>query len=285
MALAQLIQASKLADQLTDDNLIIFDCRFALDDPNYGARAYQQGHIANAIFLDLEKDLSAPVIKGVTSRHPLPNPNHLIQKLAKLGLHNNSQVVIYDDGNTPFATKMWWTLIWLGKRDNIFLLDGGFKAWQAANYSISDQVPKYTAGNFTGKADDSLVITATTLEKNLTDPNLTLLDARALPRFLGEVEPLDPIAGHIPGACCADFKENLDEKGHFLPIETLHERFNKLIANKPIDKVFAYCGSGVSACHNLFALCLAGYPLVPLYAGSWSEWITDSNRPIAKSSY
>lgn len=283
MALAQLIQAADLAKQLDNNNLIIFDCRFALDNPNYGIQAYQQGHIANAIFIDLEKDLSAPVVRGVTGRHPLPNPNYLIQKLAKLGLNNNSQVIIYDDGNTPFAAKMWWTLVWLGKRNNIFLLDGGFKAWQNANYPINQRIPKYSPGDFIGKINDSLVINATTLEKKLSDPELILLDARALPRFLGKIEPLDPIAGHIPRACCADFMENLDSNGYFLAPNKLHERFSKLIGNKPLEKVFAYCGSGVSACHNLFALCLANYPLIPLYAGSWSEWITNSNRPIAKS--
>lgn len=282
MALAQLIQAETLAKQLDNDHLIIFDCRFALDNPHYGKEAYQQGHIPRAIFLDLEKDLSTPVIKGVTSRHPLPDPVQLAKKLAQLGLNNDSQVVIYDDGNTPFASKMWWTLVWLGKRDNVFLLDGGFKAWQQADYSINTETPQHPPGDFTGHADNKLVINASELQQKLTDPELTLLDARTLPRFRGEVEPLDPVAGHIPGASCADFTANLDSQGYFLPISELQARFQQLINNKPLTKAFAYCGSGVSACHNLFALCLAGYPLLPLYAGSWSEWITDPNRPISK---
>ncbi|UYZ85457.1 sulfurtransferase [Entomomonas sp. E2T0] len=281
MALAQLINCEKLANHLNDKDLIIFDCRFSLEDTSYGEQSYQTGHIPNAVFIDLDKDLSSPVIKGKTSRHPLPDTNLLIEKLAQCGLNNDSKVVIYDNGPSPFATKMWWTLVWLGKRDNVFLLDGGFKAWQEAGLPItSDKTPVHI-GNFIGQPDNSLLINANDLANKLGDDQLTLLDARALPRFRGEVEPMDPVAGHIPGATCANFMENLDSNGFFLTIPKLQERFQILINNKPIDKVIAYCGSGVSACHNLFALCLAGYPLIPLYAGSWSEWITDPKHPVA----
>lgn len=281
MALAQLINHDLLAQHLNDPELVIFDCRFSLEDPNYGQQAYNQGHIPKAVFIDLDKDLSSPVIKGKTSRHPLPDTDKLIKKLTELGLNNDSKVVIYDDGASPFAAKMWWTLVWLGKRDNVFLLDGGFKGWQQADLPLTTEPTKVTTGNFAGQPDNSLLINADELENKLTDNELTLLDARALPRFRGEMEPMDPVAGHIPGASCANFMDNLDDKGYFLSIPQLQQRFNALIANKPIDKVIAYCGSGVSACHNLFALCLAGYPLAPLYAGSWSEWITNPQRPIA----
>lgn len=281
MALAQVISCKELSNQLNDKNLIIFDCRFSLDNPHYGKQAYQESHIENAIFIDLDLDLSSPVIKGKTSRHPLPNTDKLIAKLAALGLNNNSRVIIYDDGATPFATKMWWTLVWLGKRDNVYLLDGGFKAWQADNLPVTNKEPMTSAGNFAGQPDASLLIDAKTLVTKLNDEQLTLLDARALPRFRGEIEPMDPVAGHIPGATCANFAENLDDTGHFLPTKELRERFQTLIQDKPIEKLIAYCGSGVSACHNLFAMCLAGYPLAPLYAGSWSEWITDPSHPIA----
>lgn len=281
MALAQVISCKELSNQLNGKNLIIFDCRFSLDNPHYGKQAYQESHIENAIFIDLDLDLSSPVIKGKTSRHPLPNTDKLIAKLAALGLNNNSRVIIYDDGATPFATKMWWTLVWLGKRDNVYLLDGGFKAWQADNLPVTNKETMTSAGNFMGQPDASLLIDAKSLVTKLNDEQLTLLDARALPRFRGEVEPMDPVAGHIPGATCANFAENLDDTGHFLPTKELRERFQTLIQDKPIEKLIAYCGSGVSACHNLFAMCLAGYPLAPLYAGSWSEWITDPSHPIA----
>lgn len=281
MALAQLINCKKLFNQLNDDNLLIIDCRFSLDNPNYGKQAYEKSHIENAVFIDLDNDLSSPVIKGKTSRHPLPDTKKLIKKLAELGLNNESKVIIYDDGTTPFASKMWWTLVWLGKRDNIYLLDGGFAAWQSQNLPVTDKKTNKVAGNFTGQPDNTLLIDAQTLLAKLSDKQLTLLDARALPRFCGEVEPIDPIAGHIPGATCANFMENLDASGYFLPKKALMQRFHTLTKDKPVDKMIAYCGSGVSACHNLFALCLAGYPLIPLYAGSWSEWITDPTRPIA----
>lgn len=281
MSLAQLIDCEKLATQLDNDNVIIFDCRFSLDNPHYGQQAYQQAHIPNAIYIDLDKDLSSPVIKGKTSRHPLPNPHILVKHLAACGLNNESTVVIYDDGPTPFASKLWWTLIWLGKTDNIYLLNGGFNAWQKGEFPTTDKTPSPQQGNFNGKPNNSLLITAKELEEKIKDDQLTLLDARALPRFRGEVEPLDSVAGHIPGASCADFSANMTTDGHFLSPELLKTRFEALINEKPIDKVIAYCGSGVSACNNLFALCLAGYPLMPLYAGSWSEWITDPDRPIA----
>lgn len=281
MALAQLISGKELSNQLNNNNLIIFDCRFSLENPHYGKQTYQESHIENARFIDLDLDLSSPVIKGKTSRHPLPDTDKLIAKLAKLGLNNDSRVVIYDDGATPFATKMWWTLVWLGKRDNVYLLDGGFKAWQTNNLPVTNKETITSTGNFKGQPDASLLIDAQALVTKLNDEQLTLLDARALPRFRGEVEPMDPVAGHIPGATCANFAENLDDTGHFLPPQVLRERFQTLIKDNPIDKVIAYCGSGVSACHNLFAMCLAGYPLAPLYAGSWSEWITDPKRPIA----
>ncbi len=281
MALAQLISCKELSNQLNDNNLIIFDCRFSLENPHYGKQAYQESHIRNARFIDLDLDLSSPVIKGKTSRHPLPDTDKLIAKLAKLGLNHDSRVVIYDDGATPFATKMWWTLVWLGKRDNVYLLDGGFKAWQTNKLPVTSKETITSTGNFKGQPDANLLIDAQTLVTKLNDEQLTLLDARALPRFRGEIEPMDPVAGHIPGATCANFVENLDDTGYFLPPQALRERFQSLIKDKPIEKVIAYCGSGVSACHNLFAMCLAGYPLPPLYAGSWSEWITDPSHPIA----
>lgn len=281
MALAQLIQVSALQAQLDHPNLIIFDCRFALTDELYGKNAYEQAHIPHAIFIDLEKDLSSPVIKGVTSRHPLPDATQLSHKLAQCGLNNDSQVVIYDDGPTAYATKLWWTLLWLGKRDNVFILDGGFNAWKKHQAPTSKEIPQKNVGNFEGLADHQLNITASELASMLDDPQLTLLDARSLPRFRGEVEPMDPVAGHIPGAICADMTKNLDPEGHFLPARQLHARFASIINDKPTDKIISYCGSGVTATHNLFALCLAGYPLAQIYAGSWSEWITNTKRPIA----
>lgn len=281
MPLAQLISAEHLQQRLGQNDLLVLDCRFALEDPAYGRRSYVDGHIPGAHFLDLEQDLSAPVVKGVTGRHPLPDSSYLVERLRSCGLRANSQVVLYDDGPGAFAARAWWLLLWLGKRDGLYLLDGGLKAWREAGQELTITPPSNTPGDFSAQPDSSLLLTADHLAQHLGNPDLTLLDARALPRFRGEVEPLDPIAGHIPGAQCAVFTDNLGKDGRFLPAAVLRERFDELRGERPMENLVAYCGSGVTACHNLFAMSLAGYPLAPLYAGSWSEWITDPTRPVA----
>lgn len=281
MPLAQLIDTDQLAARLSEPNLRILDCRFALEDPEYGRRSYEQAHIPGAIYLDLEKDLSDPVIPGQTGRHPLPQPDRLIERLRASGLSSDSEIVLYDDGPGAFATRAWWLLAWLGKRSGVYLLDGGFKAWRAAGGVMTGEQTRIQPGNFDGAPDKDLLIDAQQLLTRLQQTDLALFDARALPRFLGEHEPIDPVAGHIPGARCVPLTENLDATGRFLPPEQLRSRFDQQLAGRSTDTLVAYCGSGVTACHNLFALCLAGYPLARLYSGSWSEWITDPSRPVA----
>ncbi|WXL27830.1 sulfurtransferase [Ectopseudomonas mendocina] len=281
MPLAQLISPEQLKQRLQQNDLRILDCRFALNDHDYGRKSYSEGHIPGALFADLEHDLSSPVRKGITGRHPLPDPQALIQRLRQWGISNDSEIVLYDDGTDAFAARAWWLLTWLGKREGVFLLDGGLNAWKEAGGALTTATVNLPAGNFDGSPDNSLLITAEQLQQRLASSELTLLDARALPRFKGEIEPLDPVAGHIPGAQCAVYTGNLDENGRFLSPEQLHKRFSELLKGRPASALIAYCGSGVTACHNLFSLNLAGYPLAPLYAGSWSEWITDPERPIA----
>jgi len=281
MPLAQLISAAQLQQRLDEPDLLILDCRFALEDLTYGQRSYGEGHIPGAQFADLERDLSGQIHKGITGRHPLPEPAQLLQRLREWGLNNHSEVVLYDDGPGAFAARAWWLLVWLGKREGVYLLDGGLKAWREAGGALTQNLPTPTPGAFNGKADAHLVVSAAQLQQRLGDQQMTLLDARGLPRFRGEVEPIDPIAGHIPGAQCAAFTDNLDSDGHFLSAEQLSQRFASQLGERQASELVAYCGSGVTACHNLFALCLAGYPLAPLYAGSWSEWITDPARPVA----
>lgn len=281
MPLAQLISTQDLQQRLQQEDLLLLDCRFAIEDPAYGRRSYLEGHLPGAHFLDLEQDLSAPVIKGVTGRHPLPDPSALVERLRSCGLRQDSQVVLYDDGPGAFAARAWWLLVWLGKRDGLYLLDGGLKAWREAGLELTCAAPDNAPGDFCAEPDNSLVLTAEQLALRLGTADLTLLDARALPRFLGEVEPIDPVAGHIPGAQCAAFTDNLGADGRFLPADELRQRFDGLRGERPLENLVAYCGSGVTACHNLFAMNLAGYPLAPLYAGSWSEWITNPARPVA----
>ena len=281
MPVAQLISPQALNERQAHPGLVILDCRFALEDPEYGLSSYAEGHIAGAQFADLERDLSGRVIKGVTGRHPLPEPSALLEQLRAWGINQDSDVVLYDDGPGAFAARAWWLLAWLGKRDGVFILDGGLKAWHAAGFKLTTDKPVVVPGTFDGQPDNHLVLSAEQLQTRLGQPGLTLIDARAKPRFRGEVEPIDPVAGHIPGAQCAAFNENLDSSGRFLPAEQLKQRFTEQLAGRSPDELVAYCGSGVTACHNLFALGLAGYPLGKLYAGSWSEWINDPARGVA----
>jgi thiosulfate/3-mercaptopyruvate sulfurtransferase len=281
MPLAQLISPQQLAERQQSPGLVILDCRFALEDPDYGRCSYAEGHIEGAQYADLERHLSGPVTKGVTGRHPLPAAETLVQQLRAWGINADTDVVLYDDGPGAFAARAWWLLAWLGKRDGVFILNGGLKAWHAAGLPLSLDAPVIEPGTFAGTPDNHLLLDAEHLQKRLGQPGLTLLDARAQPRFRGEVEPIDPVAGHIPGAQCAAFSENLGSDGRFLPVEQLKQRFADQLQGRSPDELVAYCGSGVTACHNLFALSLAGYPLGKLYAGSWSEWITDPAREIA----
>ncbi|MGN2405525.1 sulfurtransferase [Pseudomonas syringae] len=281
MSIAQLIGPEQLAARQQTPGLVILDCRSALEDPDYGQRSYAQGHIEGARFADLNRDLSSPVVKGRTGRHPLPDADTLVERLRLWGISNDSDIVLYDDGPGMYAARAWWLLAWLGKREGVYLLDGGLKAWHAAGLPLSLDAPGGEPGDFTGEPDMSLVLSASRLQGRLGRPEMTLIDARAEARFRGEVEPIDPVAGHIPGAQCVAFNENLGPDGRFLPPEQLKQRFAEKLQGQPAESLVSYCGSGVTACHNLFALCLAGYPLGTLYAGSWSEWIVDPEREVA----
>jgi len=281
MPLAQLISPQQLAERRKAEGLVILDCRFALEDPDYGCSSYEEGHIEGAQYADLDRHLSGPVVKGVTGRHPLPAADTFAKQLRAWGISADTDVVLYDDGPGAYAARAWWLLAWLGKRDGVFILDGGLKAWHSAGFPLSLDVPVNEAGSFVGQPDNHLLLDAEHLQKRLGQPGMTLIDARARARFRGDVEPIDPIAGHIPGAQCAAFNENLGSDGRFLPAEQLKQRFAAQLQGRSPEELVAYCGSGVTACHNLFALSLAGYPLGKLYAGSWSEWITDSKRAIA----
>ncbi|MCQ9392033.1 sulfurtransferase [Pseudomonas viridiflava] len=281
MSIAQLIGPEQLAARQQTPGLVILDCRSALEDPDYGQRSYAQGHIEGARFADLNRDLSSPVVKGRTGRHPLPDADTLVERLRAWGISNDSDIVLYDDGPGMYAARAWWLLAWLGKREGVYLLDGGLKAWHAAGLPLSLDAPGGEPGDFTGDPDMSLVLSASRLQGRLGRPEMTLIDARAEARFRGEVEPIDPVAGHIPGAQCVAFNENLGPDGRFLPPEQLKQRFAEKLQGRSAESLVSYCGSGVTACHNLFALCLAGYPLGTLYAGSWSEWIVDPEREVA----
>ncbi len=255
----------------------LIDCRFVLLDPAAGRAAYQAGHLPGAIYADLETDLSGPIRKGHTGRHPLPDSAALDALFSTWGLTPESSVVLYDDNANLMAARLWWMLKWAGI-DDVSLLDGGLREWLEHGGTLSRELPATPpVSRFRGRYPADWVIGADELLASLHSPARTLIDARGEARYRGEVEPIDPIAGHIPGAICRPCDQNLDARGRFLPATDLRQRFSPFRDTE----VVTYCGSGVTACHNLFAMLLAGLPRPRLYAGSWSEWITDPGRPLA----
>lgn len=288
-----LITASELADELEGEAPpVLLDCRFNLLDPEEGRTQYREGHIPSALYLHLNDDLSAPVEPGRTGRHPLPDLSALGQLLARLGINRDTPVVIYDQHQAGFAGRCWWLLRHLGVRRSR-LLDGGFVAWQAASGQTeqTEHVPnaidwgpeKVHTRTADAKAVERysqlLAPSAWDHASSEGESDVNLLDARDHERYLGRIEPIDPVAGHIPGALCRPFTANLDDEGRFLPVDTLQQDFLAL-GLEETQPVVCYCGSGVTATINLVALILAGFETPILYPGSFSEWITDASRPI-----
>ncbi|GIV61135.1 MAG: putative 3-mercaptopyruvate sulfurtransferase [Rhodothermaceae bacterium] len=257
------------------------DCRFSLQDPERGRRAYREAHIPGAVYAHLDDDLSGPVVPGRTGRHPWPDPDALAATLSAFGIDETVQVVAYDDAGGAIAARLWGLLTWLG-HDAVAVLDGGWPAWQRAGYPVRGGEERRPPRRFVPRPRPGLLVTAGDVERVRQDPAWRLLDARAPERFRGEHEPIDPVAGHIPGAVSAPFAGNLDDGGRFLPPETLRARYATLLGEVPPERVVCYCGSGVTANHVRLAMAHAGLGLPRLYPGSWSEWITDPARPVAR---
>ncbi len=274
-----LILPVDLEQHFGDADWLIVDCRFALNDPARGCRDYQQAHIPGAIYAHLNNDLSAPVIPGKTGRHPLPAVETLAKLFSRWGIDESVQVVAYDDGPGAIASRLWWMLRWLG-HDAVAVLAGGWQAWQEAGFPATNKMIGRKPRKFVANPRNEWLATAKDVEQFCSDPNHCLIDARAAERFRGEVEPIDPVAGHIPGALNAPYAENLDANGRFLPPEKLRKKFAALLDNTDPAQSIHYCGSGVTACHNLLAMKYAGLGDGKLYAGSWSEWITNPLREI-----
>ncbi|MBW6453801.1 MAG: sulfurtransferase [Methyloprofundus sp.] len=279
MSFTTLISPEDLVNNLHQSNWFIFDARFNLADTQAGATAYRHGHIANARYAHLDRDLSS-VITSFTGRHPLPDVNTLIHKLGAWGVSNSSQIVIYDDASGAIAGRFWWLLRYLG-HENVAVLDGGLACWQKQGRPITTHLPKPTPTSYRPNINGAMLINAQTLEQQLAKNSIKLIDARAAERFQGKVEPLDPVAGHIPKALNRPFSLNLDAQGRFLPAAALQQQFRALIGTTSATQVIHMCGSGVTACHNLLAMEIAGLTGSKLYAGSWSEWIRNKNRAIA----
>ena len=279
MEFTTLISPKDLASNINQSNWFIFDARFNLADTQVGETAYRHGHIANARYVHLDRDLSS-AISSFTGRHPLPDFNALIKKLSAWGVSNTSQIVIYDDVSGAIASRFWWLLRYLG-HEKVAILDGGLSYWQKQGHPITTHLPKSTPAIYRPYVNCSALVNVQTLEQELAKNSITLIDARAAERYQGKIEPLDPVAGHIPKALNRPFQLNLDTQGRFLPAAELQQQFHALIGQTPATQVVHMCGSGVTACHNLLAMEIAGLAGSKLYAGSWSEWIRNKNRAIA----
>lgn len=276
-----LIDAVALAAHLSDPAWAVVDCRFRLDDPAWGEADYARAHVPGAAYAHLDRDLSGPK-SGRNGRHPLPDPTRLPATFERLGIGRGTQVVAYDQDNAMYASRLWWLLRWMG-HTAVAVLDGGFAAWTREGRPVEAGMSTPAPRRFEGRshavpAVDSEAVAAISTGRA---PGL-LLDARAPERFRGEVEPIDRVPGHIPGAANRFFQRNLAEDGRFLPADTLRTEFESLLGGAAPGAVVAYCGSGVTACHNLLALEHAGLPGARLYAGSWSEWSSDPDRPVAR---
>jgi thiosulfate/3-mercaptopyruvate sulfurtransferase len=279
MYINTLVSTEDLAAHLGDPHWIIVDCRFTLTDPDAGRQAYAKAHIPGARYVHLDDDLSAP-ITDASGRHPLPDPHTLGDRFSQWGIGVNRQVVVYDDSYGAMATRLWWMLRWLG-HPAVALLDGGYPKWMREKRPVNAEVPEPHKANCACLPEPSQVVTAEDVLRASRISDNLIIDARPDRRFSGEFEPFDPVAGHVPGAINWPFDENLDVDGTFLPPEALRENYQALLKGRPAWQVFHMCGSGVTACHNILAMEVAGLPGSRLYPGSWSEWITDPNRPVA----
>lgn len=285
-----LISVDELKSQL--HVAVVFDCRHRLADPAFGRKAFLESHIPGARFAHLDVDLSAPVVPGKTGRHPLPDLDTFTEFLRQSGVSNSSQVVAYDDAGGAIAARLWWLLRWIG-HDNVAVLDGGFPAWVAAEGPVESGEPgPVERGSFQPSVvrasmvvDANMIVAQLASEQHDANPPFVLVDARAPDRFDGSNETIDPVGGHIPGALSIPYAGNLDERGFFKSPETLRARFDEAVATSGATPdsttVASYCGSGVTAAHNVLAMVHAGMPEPALYPGSWSEWITDPERPVA----
>jgi thiosulfate/3-mercaptopyruvate sulfurtransferase len=275
-----IISADELHGLLAVEALVLLDCRFSLADPAAGRTSFETAHIPGAHYADLEQDLSAARVPGQTGRHPLPDPERLAARLREWGVGPSSQVVAYDDAGGSIAARAWWLARWLG-HDAVAVLDGGFEAWASAGYPVTGEVTKSRHGDFRHRLRNELLAEAGEVDRMRQSERDRVFDARSEERFRGEIEPIDPVAGHIPGASCLPFSENL-EQGRFRSVGALRDRFQKALREISPDRAVVYCGSGVTACHDILAAAHAGFDGMKLYAGSWSEWINDPERPIAR---
>ena len=277
-----IVSAAWLRERLAarDSRLVLVDVRSDLKDPDWGYARYLEGRLPGAVFADTDRDLSAPKT-GTNGRHPLPTVERMAEVFGRLGIGPDSVVVAYDHASGLFAARLWWMLRYLGHRE-VAVLDGGMDAWEQAGGSLVPGEETRAARRFIPKPEPGMAIGVAEVEAGLRSGAHVLLDARERVRWRGEHEPMDPVAGRIPGSRNHLWKGNLDPGGRFRSPEDLRESLGALTGDRAGRRIVCYCGSGLSAAHNALALELAGIRGVAVYSGSWSEWCADPNRPVAR---
>ena len=276
-----LVSTEQLAEHL-DSAWVIVDCRYDLRDAEWGRGQYRAGHVPGAIYASLAEELSAPP-SGSNGRHPLPCPEDLNHTFGRLGITRDTQVVAYDQDLGMYASRLWWMLRYMG-HDAVAVLDGGWARWVHEGRPVRTGEETRSAAAFEGRRRKELRVMVNDVEAALGSGSVVLVDARAPERYAGTAEPLDRVPGHIPGAINHFYKRNVTDQGVMLPPERLEQQFVEMLGDRRPDQVVMYCGSGVTACHNLLAMHHAGLPGARLYVGSWSEWSSDPGRPVETSS-
>jgi thiosulfate/3-mercaptopyruvate sulfurtransferase len=275
-----LISAEELSQNLHHPHFRIIDCRFSLHDTEKGRNDYREAHLPGALYVHLDEDLSGPILPGKTSRHPLPTIAEMEALFSRLGIDSDTQVVIYDYKSGGIAARLWWMLQFLGHRATA-VLNGGWFIWQKKHLPVSRELNSVEKTDFKTDLNTEMLVNAQEVEEIRKRHDFVLIDSRSEERYQGKEEPIDPVAGHIPGAVNLPFKDNVEEaSGIFKEAGVLAERFRNIRAGKPAEKTVFYCGSGVTACHNILAMQHALDEMPRLYAGSWSEWITEPERPV-----
>ena len=274
-----LISTAELAKHLGEHDCVIVDCRHMLTDVEAGERAYRAAHVPGAHFLHIDRDLSGTK-NGGNGRHPLPPIPVLAETFGHIGVNAGTQVVVYDQNSGMWASRLWWMLQWLG-HERVAVLDGGFDKWLAEQRAVTADLPNAHPTTFLPRPP-APTATSSEIVQHLGDGSLTILDARAPERYRGDMEPIDLVAGHIPGAINRPYTINLTPQGTFKSAEALRHEFEAQLGARSTASVVHQCGSGVTACHNLLAMAVAGLPGSRLYPGSWSEWSADPARPVAR---
>ena len=276
-----LISTDVLAEHLVNPSWLIADCRYNLNDETGGRAQYESAHIPGAVFVDVAHDLAGPRT-GTNGRHPLPSVEDMAATFARLGIADDVQVIAYDQEAGAFASRLWWMLRYLG-HDAVAVVDGGFAKWTRERRPVRGGVDTRRPARFIPRLRKEMHVTVDETLAHLGDPSVLLIDARSPDRYAGKPDPLDTIYGHIPGARNRYYRDNVDDAGTMRSGRELRTDFEKVLAGSPTSQAVMYCGSGITACHNLLAMEHAGLRGARLFAGSWSEWESDPKRPVEKS--